>query len=93
MPEEWNGQRTARPDALALRVLDLLLQRPVLTTAAVSAHFGVPAEMVRNALEWREADGISPTCWLHWTSPRVASPTMSHNNLPVVVAHSPTDSS
>lgn len=38
-PEEWNGQRTARPDALALGVLDLLLQRPECTWAAVGAHF------------------------------------------------------
>ena len=49
---------TARPDALALGVLDLLLQRPELAWAAVGAYFGVPAEMVRSALERLEADGI-----------------------------------
>lgn len=55
---EWETLLTARAGALAWRVLDLLIQRPVLTTAAVSAEFGVSAETARNALERLEADGI-----------------------------------
>ena len=73
---EWNEQLTARADALAWRVLDLLLQRPVLTTAAVSAEFGVSAETARNALERLEADGIVISAQLDkrqrgWRSPDV----------------------
>ena len=74
--EEWNEQLTARADALAWRVLDLLLQRPVLTTAAVSAEFGVSAETARNALERLEVDGIVIAAQLDkrqrgWRSPDV----------------------
>ena len=74
--EEWNEQLTARADALAWRVLDLLLQRPVLTTAAVSAEFDVSAETARNALERLEADGIVISAQLDkrqrgWRSPDV----------------------
>ena len=74
--EAWNEQLTARADALAWRVLDLLLQRPVLTTAAVSAEFGVSAETARNALERLEADGIVISAQLDkrqrgWRSPDV----------------------
>ena len=74
--EEWNEQLTARADALAWRVLDLLLQRPVLTTAAVSAEFGVSAETARNALERLEVDGIVISAQLDkrqrgWRSPDV----------------------
>ncbi|MDK8878732.1 Fic family protein [Corynebacterium sp. MSK008] len=73
---EWNEQLTARADALAWRVLDLLLQRPVLTTAAVSAEFGVSAETARNALERLEVDGIVISAQLDkrqrgWRSPDV----------------------
>ncbi|WP_257802404.1 MULTISPECIES: Fic family protein [Corynebacterium] len=74
--EEWNEQLTARADALAWRVLDLLLQRPVLTTAAVSTEFGVSAETARNALDRLEADGIVISAQLDkrqrgWRSPDV----------------------
>lgn len=74
--EEWNEQLTARADALAWCVLDLLLQRPVLTTAAVSAEFGVSAETARNALERLEVDGIVISAQLDkrqrgWRSPDV----------------------
>ena len=74
--EEWNEQLTARADALAWRVLDLLLQRPVLTTAAVSAEFSVSAETARNALERLEVDGIVISAQLDkrqrgWRSPDV----------------------
>ncbi|MHA5284130.1 Fic family protein [Corynebacterium sp. CQ3829_602738] len=74
--EEWNEQLTARADALAWRVLELLLQRPVLTTAAVSAEFGVSAETARNALERLEVDGIVISAQLDkrqrgWRSPDV----------------------
>lgn len=74
--EEWNEQLTARADALAWRVLDLLLQRPVLTTAAVSVEFGVSAETARNALDRLEADGIVISAQLDkrqrgWRSPDV----------------------
>ncbi|WP_269508693.1 Fic family protein [Corynebacterium faecium] len=74
--EEWNEQLTARADALAWRVLDLLLQRPVLTTATVSAEFGVSAETARNALERLEVDGIVISAQLDkrqrgWRSPDV----------------------
>ena len=74
--EEWNEQLTARADALAWRVLDLLLQWPVLTTAAVSAEFDVSAETARNALERLEADGIVISAQLDkrqrgWRSPDV----------------------
>lgn len=74
--EDWNEQLTARADALAWRVLDLLLQRPVLTTAAVSAEFGVSAETARNALERLEVDGIVISAQLDkrqrgWRSPDV----------------------
>ena len=73
---EWNEQLTARADALAWRVLDLLLQRPVLTTAAVSTEFGVSAETARNALDRLEADGIVISAQLDkrqrgWRSPDV----------------------
>ena len=73
---EWNGLLTARADALAWRVLDLLVQRPVLTTAAVSAEFSVSAETARNALERLEADGIAVSAQLDkrqrgWRSPDV----------------------
>lgn len=73
---EWNEQLTARANALAWRVLDLLLQRPVLTTAAVSAEFGVSAETARNALDRLEADGIVISAQLDkrqrgWRSPDV----------------------
>lgn len=74
--EEWNEQLTARADALAWRVLDLLLQRPVLTTAAVSAEFDVSAETARNALGRLEVDGIVISAQLDkrqrgWRSPDV----------------------
>ena len=74
--DEWNEQLTARADALAWRVLDLLLQRPVLTTAAVSTEFGVSAETARNALDRLEADGIVISAQLDkrqrgWRSPDV----------------------
>lgn len=74
--EEWNEQLTARADALAWRVLNLLLQRPVLITAAVSAEFGVSAETARNALDRLEADGIVISAQLDkrqrgWRSPDV----------------------
>lgn len=74
--EEWNEQLTARADALAWRVLDLLLQRPVLTTAAVSTEFGVSAETARNALDRLEADSIVISAQLDkrqrgWRSPDV----------------------
>ena len=74
--EDWNEQLTARADALAWRVLDLLLQRPVLTTAAVSAEFDVSAETARNALERLEVDGIVIAAQLDkrqrgWRSPDV----------------------
>ena len=73
---EWNGLLTARADALAWQVLDLLVQRPVLTTAAVSAEFSVSAETARNALERLEADGIAVSAQLDkrqrgWRSPDV----------------------
>lgn len=73
---EWKEQLTARADALAWRVLDLLLQRPVLTTAAVSTEFGVSAETARNALDRLEADGIVISAQLDkrqrgWRSPDV----------------------
>ena len=73
---EWNEQLTARADALAWRVLDLLLQRPVLTTAAVSAEFGVSAETARNALDRLEDDGLVISAQLDkrqrgWRSPDV----------------------
>ena len=74
--EEWNEQLTARADALAWRVLDLLLQRPVLTTAAVSTEFDVSAETARNALDRLEADGLVISAQLDkrqrgWRSPDV----------------------
>lgn len=74
--DEWNEQLTARADALAWRVLDLLLQRPVLTTAAVSTEFGVSAETARNALDRLEADGVVISAQLDkrqrgWRSPDV----------------------
>lgn len=74
--EDWNEQLTARADALAWRVLDLLLQRPVLTTAAVSAEFGVSAETARNALDRLEDDGLVISAQLDkrqrgWRSPDV----------------------
>lgn len=74
--DEWNEQLTARADALAWRVLDLLLQQPVLTTAAVSAEFGVSAETARNALDRLEADGLVISAQLDkrqrgWRSPDV----------------------
>lgn len=56
---EWNGILTARKDALAWQVLDLLIRRPVLTTAAVAEEFAVSAETARNALDRLEADGIA----------------------------------
>lgn len=73
---EWDGILTARADALAWRVLDLLQQRPVLTTNAVSTEFGVSAETARNALERLEQDGIVVSAQLDkrqraWRSPDV----------------------
>lgn len=44
-----------RKDALAWQVLDLLIRRPVLTTAAVAEEFAVSAETARNALDRLEA--------------------------------------
>lgn len=74
--DEWHDRLTARVDALAWRVLDLLLQRPVLTTAAVSAEFGVSAETARNALDRLEEDRIVISAQLDkrqrgWRSPDV----------------------
>jgi len=56
--DEWNGQLTARADALAWQVLDLLVQRPILTAAVVAEEFDASVETARNALERLEADGI-----------------------------------
>lgn len=73
---EWEEALSARADALAWRVLEVLLQRPVLTTRAVSAEFGVSAETARNALERLEQDGIVVSAQLDkrqraWRSPDV----------------------
>lgn len=73
---EWNGRLTARSDALAWQVLDLMLQRPVLTTAAVSETFGVSAETARNALDRLEEDRIALSAQLDkrqraWRAPEV----------------------
>lgn len=73
---EWEETLSARADALAWRVLEVLLQRPVLTTRAVSAEFGVSAETARNALERLEQDGIVVSAQLDkrqraWRSPDV----------------------
>jgi len=56
--DEWNRQLTARADALAWQVLDLLVQRPILTAAVVAEELGASVETARNALERLEADGI-----------------------------------
>lgn len=56
--DEWNDQLTARADALAWQVLDLLVQRPILTAAVVAEEFNASVETARNALERLEADGI-----------------------------------
>ena len=73
---EWDAALTARADALVWDVLDLLLQRPVLTTSAVSAEFGVSAETARSALERLEEGGIAVSTQLDkrqrgWRSPDV----------------------
>lgn len=73
---EWNGILTARKDALAWQVLDLLIRRPVLTTAAVAEEFAVSAETARNALDRLEADGIAVSAQVDkrqraWRSPDV----------------------
>ena len=54
----------------------MLVQRPVLTTSAVSAEFDVSAETARNALERLETDGIVVSAQLDkrqraWRSPEV----------------------
>lgn len=72
--DEWEETLSARADALAWRVLEVLLQRPVLTTRAVSAEFGVSVETARNALERLEQDGIVVSAQLDkrqraWRSP------------------------
>lgn len=74
--DEWEETLSARADALAWRVLEVLLQRPVLTTRAVSAEFGVSVETARNALERLEQDGIVVSAQLDkrqraWRSPDV----------------------
>lgn len=56
---EWNSILSARKDALAWQVLDLLIRRPVLTTAAVAEEFAVSVETARNALDRLETDGIA----------------------------------
>ena len=75
---EWNSILTARKDALAWQVLDLLIRRPVLTTAAVAEEFAVSAETARNALDRLEADGIAVSAQVDkrqqaWRSPNVLS--------------------
>ena len=74
--EEWNSLVTARAGALAWQVLDILPQRPILTTAVVAQQFGVSAETARNALDRLEADGIVVSAQLDrrrraWRSPDV----------------------
>lgn len=73
---EWDQMLSARSDALAWQVLNLLAQRPVLTTSMVSAEFDVSAETARNALERLETDGIVVSAQLDkrqraWRSPEV----------------------
>lgn len=73
---EWDQMLSARSDALAWQVLNLLVQRPVLTSTAVSAEFDVSAETARNALERLETDGIVVSAQLDkrqraWRSPEV----------------------
>lgn len=73
---EWNQMLSARSDALAWQVLNLLVQRPVLTTSVVSAEFDVSAETARNALGRLETDGIVVSAQLDkrqraWRSPEV----------------------
>ena len=72
----WGEELTARIDALAWPLLNLLIQRPVLTTNAVAAEFDVSAETARNALDRLEADGIVVSAQLDkrqraWRSPEV----------------------
>lgn len=75
---EWDSILTARKDALAWQALDLLIRRPVLTTAAVAEEFAVSAENARNALDRLEADGIAVSSQVDkrlraWRSPDVLS--------------------
>lgn len=75
---EWDSILTARKDALAWQALDLLIRRPVLTTAAVAEEFAVSAETARNALDRLEADGIAVSSQVDkrqraWRSPDVLS--------------------
>lgn len=55
---EWRQQLTARSDALAWKVLPLLLQRPVLTTRIVVDELGASLVSAGNALETLERAGI-----------------------------------
>lgn len=55
---EWRQQLTARSDALAWKVLPLLLQRPVLTTRIVVDELGASVVSAGNALETLERAGI-----------------------------------
>ena len=55
---EWRQQLTARSDALAWKVLPLLLQRPVLTTRIVIDELGASLVSAGNALETLERAGI-----------------------------------
>lgn len=75
---EWDSILAARKDSLAWQALDLLIRRPVLTTAAVAEEFAVSAETARNALDRLEADGIAFSSQVNkrqraWRSPDVLS--------------------
>lgn len=55
---EWQQQLTARSDALAWKVLPLLLQRPVVTTRVVVDELGTSLVSAGNALDTLERAGI-----------------------------------
>ncbi|PFG27905.1 filamentation induced by cAMP protein fic [Corynebacterium renale] len=54
----WGSRLQARSDALAWRVLELLLQRPVLTTRIVAEELGATTASALNALTTLEKQGI-----------------------------------
>lgn len=56
--EAWKTQLDLRSDALAWRVLPLLLQRPVLTTRIVSEELGASQQSALNALEALQRAGV-----------------------------------
>lgn len=73
---EWNDRLSARADSLAWAVLDVLLQRPVVTSALVAELLDSSTAQARKALDRLEADGIVVSAQLGkrmraWRSPDV----------------------